>query len=291
MTAALRRSRGVCRWLAWSLAAFAWTAPGAMAAPPQLTTYFVPFRTSMGVGDGTQIVINMFNPTGADIRLTAPFVDAIPPPLVASSTNIGTCEGVLVTSSFIVWPAGNVVPRFSCQIVVSVTAASAGTAVNTTGPFVTDAGTAAPASATMVVTGTYALYVTAGNGQATLAGTPFGTTLAAQLTLSGAAVPGAAVTFRLPDSGPSGTFAGQGTAVSAITDANGIARSPIVIANGVAGAYHASVSADAVPQPREFALENVASTAPGEPIPATGVPALLLLAAGVVALARRRRAR
>ena len=256
-----------------------------MPAVPTLSKNFVPFAPFIGVGDVSALLITIGNHNSIAITLTAPFVDLIPPPLVANSGHIGTCAGVLVAAAAIILPAGATIPPGGCTIVVTVTSAAAADVTNTTSALVTNIGTAAPASATLSVIGTYALFTTSGGGQSTTVNTALGSVLAATVTNAGAPFPGIVVMFTLPASGPSGTFASGGTSASAVTDANGVASSPSITANGIAGSYVAVVSAPIVPVSRFFALTNIAASVPEAPIPALGAVPLLLLIVGMAAVA------
>jgi hypothetical protein len=79
-------------------------------------------------------------------------------------------------------------------------------------------------------------------------------------------VPGVTVTYTAPDSGASGTFAGGVT--TAVTDANGVAVSGVLTANGVVGSYTVTAGVDGVAPAAEFHLTNTAAV-PGS-IGATG---------------------
>lgn len=96
-----------------------------------------------------------------------------------------------------------------------------------------------------------------GTPQTTLVLTAFGLPLVARVNDStGAALPGITVTFTLPTTGASGTFAGGTTTVTATTNASGLATSPAITANGTAGAYSARASVAGVSGQAAFALTN-----------------------------------
>jgi adhesin/invasin len=73
---------------------------------------------------------------------------------------------------------------------------------------------------------------------------------------------GASVTFALGTStgGAGASFAGGGAQATVRTDANGVAVSPTIRANGVAGAFIASATMAGVTEPVSFLLRNVAGS-------------------------------
>ncbi len=85
----------------------------------------------------------------------------------------------------------------------------------------------------------------AGDGQQTSVGAVFAQRLSAKVVnAEGFAVEGATVTFALPQGGASATFtSGAATSASATTNADGIAVSPILEANGSAGPWRATAGA------------------------------------------------
>ncbi|MFY9741178.1 MAG: hypothetical protein WAK21_04195, partial [Candidatus Sulfotelmatobacter sp.] len=97
---------------------------------------------------------------------------------------------------------------------------------------------------------------------------PFGTALAAMVTSNGLPESGVVVTFSAPTTGASGTFAGKGAA-TATSDANGLATSPVFMANGKTGIYEVTASAPNAATPAVFDLTNT-----------TGAPASLTPMAG-----------
>jgi hypothetical protein len=76
-------------------------------------------------------------------------------------------------------------------------------------------------------------------------------------------VNGVSVTFTAPFSGASGTFAAPGTVATAIaiTNASGIAISPIFTANGTSGAYSVIAKVTGVAATASFSLTNLAGPA------------------------------
>ena len=77
---------------------------------------------------------------------------------------------------------------------------------------------------------------------------------------------GRVTTFRLPSSGPSGTFAGGSLTALVTTAFGGIAESPQITANAIAGHYVATASVSAGYAPTEFPLTNL----PADDVFATG---------------------
>jgi YVTN family beta-propeller protein len=72
----------------------------------------------------------------------------------------------------------------------------------------------------------------------------------------GNGVPGVAVTFTAPATGPSGTFTGGSTTAVAMTDATGLATAPAFVANGIAGSYVVTASVSGVTFVANFDLTN-----------------------------------
>ncbi len=101
--------------------------------------------------------------------------------------------------------------------------------------------------------------VVSGTPQSTGLNVAFAVPLKAKVTdSSGTPLSGINVTFTAPAGGASGKFATGGTTVTVATDANGIATSPVLTANGVAGSY--TVMANVTPalsSPANFLLTNI----------------------------------
>jgi trimeric autotransporter adhesin len=98
---------------------------------------------------------------------------------------------------------------------------------------------------------------TSGTPQNTVVSTPFAAPLVATVTdTSGNVIPGVTVTFTAPTSGASGTFAGGINTV--VTNASGIATSPVFTANSVVGGpYNVTASIAGVAQTASFSLTNL----------------------------------
>ncbi|MGI8856212.1 MAG: IPT/TIG domain-containing protein [Thermomicrobiales bacterium] len=105
------------------------------------------------------------------------------------------------------------------------------------------------AGAAKHITATY------GSDQSAIIGAAFPYTLGATVTdASGNPVPHVSVTFTPPPFGPSGTFTGSATVT---TNDNGLAISPIVTANTVAGSYTVSATTAGVATSATFYLVNI----------------------------------
>src|SRR5260370_28322922 len=103
---------------------------------------------------------------------------------------------------------------------------------------------------------------TAGTPQTTTVGTAFGAALQATVKDGlGNPVSGATVTFTAPGSGGSATFGGS-TTVGVVTNASGIAISPVPVANSVAGTYNVSASVPGLTA-ATFVLTNNAVSSSG----------------------------
>ena len=102
------------------------------------------------------------------------------------------------------------------------------------------------------------LSIFAGGNQTTIVNTAFSDLLKVLVRDKfGNNIPGVTVTFAAPASGASGTFAGG--VLTAITDATGIATSPVFTANTIAGGYNVTATV-ATLTPLNFFLMNQAPT-------------------------------
>jgi len=145
-----------------------------------------------------------------------------------------------------------------------VATSSALTANSTTGSYSVTAsvsGVSTPASFALTNTaGTPAsITATAGTPQSAVISTAFGSAL--QVTVKDAGnnpISGVTVTFTVPSSGASATFASGSTAV---TNASGVATSSTLTANSTAGSYSVTASVSGVTTPASFALTNTAGVA------------------------------
>ena len=105
------------------------------------------------------------------------------------------------------------------------------------------------------------LSAVAGSPQSTAVSTSFANALQAKVTDTyGNPIGGVTVTFSAPTSGASATFSGAASA-SALTNASGIAISPVPLANATAGAYSVTATATGLPS-ASFSLTNTAVAAP-----------------------------
>ena len=87
---------------------------------------------------------------------------------------------------------------------------------------------------------TYKVTAISGSGQTTLVSTAFGAPLVAKVTDSNNAIAaGVAVTFTLPSTGASATFAGGSTVYVGETDSSGMVTTPALTANATIGSYTA----------------------------------------------------
>lgn len=255
------------------------------------------FAPASIVQGGTATLTLTFGNSGSTPAvLSAGFADAMPAGLVTRGSNTGTCAGATVTADTIAMPAGAAIPVGGCTIVVAVTSDTAGTFTNTTSALATEAGSAPAASAQLTVAG-LVLAATGGGEQVTRVGTSFGSPLVATVTTlaagkrgdasavaaAGIPVPGVPVTFTLPSTGPSGSFTGGGLVAVVVTDADGVATSPLVIANGVAGRYAATASVAAVAGVTYSLVNEPDVPIATQPVPTLGEFALLLLAILVAA--------
>ena len=106
------------------------------------------------------------------------------------------------------------------------------------------------------------LIAASGSAQAATVGHAFAQPLRAKvLDRLGRPVGGVPVRFDMPVSGPSATAGGSGTSVSVLTDVEGLATSPTLVANMSVGRYAVSASLAATVSPVSFALENLPAVA------------------------------
>ena len=104
----------------------------------------------------------------------------------------------------------------------------------------------------------------AGSPQSASVGRNFATALQALVTNSaGNPVSGVIVTFTAPSSGASATFAGA-SAVTTVTNSSGVATSPALVSNSIAGTYTVTASATGLSSV-SYSLTNTASTTPAPP--------------------------
>ena len=101
-----------------------------------------------------------------------------------------------------------------------------------------------------------AISVVSGTPQSTTRGTSFQSALKAKVTgANNSPVPNVTVSFTAPASGASATFNGVAT-TTAVTDAAGIATSPVPVANGVDGTYNVVASVSGLAPTATFSLTN-----------------------------------
>lgn len=128
--------------------------------------------------------------------------------------------------------------------------------------YVTTPGTPAP-SAPQSVT------VAGGSGQTGPVAAVFLARLQAKvLDAKSQPISGVTVTFSAPKSGPSAFFGLGPTDATAVTDSNGMAMSPVVTANGIAGTYTITASVSGL-APASFTLTNTALNTPPAPPPSS----------------------
>jgi hypothetical protein len=101
-----------------------------------------------------------------------------------------------------------------------------------------------------------------GGGQSTLIGTSFTQPFQAKVLANLLPLPGVVVTFDVPATGAGGAFSGGALSVSALTDANGVATSPVFTANRTAGTYTVTASVGGLAASAGFTLTNTNPAAP-----------------------------
>ncbi len=114
-----------------------------------------------------------------------------------------------------------------------------------------------------------------GSGQSATVGAAFALPLRVKLLdAAGVAMAGEEISFTTPASGASAVFAGGLTQAVALTDVDGVAQSPALTANALAGSY--SVVATRGAQSLQFALTNTADNDGGNTGSTGGTPVALL---------------
>ncbi|HEX8837415.1 MAG TPA: Ig-like domain-containing protein [Candidatus Acidoferrum sp.] len=226
------------------LAAFK-PAGGVAGSPASITvTAGTPQSATVGTAFGTQLqatVKDSFNNpvNGATVTFTVP-----------GSGASGTFAGGVTTATT---NASGV----ATAAVFTANATAGGYTVTAT---VSGVATAANFSLTNLAGSASTITASAGTPQSAMVNTAFATQLQATVKDSfGNGVSGVTVTFSVPGSGASGTFAGGVT--TATTNASGVATAAVFSANTTAGAYAVSASASGVGTQATFSLTNLAGGA------------------------------
>jgi hypothetical protein len=177
--------------------------------------------------------------SGVSVSFTAPISGASGVFAAGMSTATTNASGVATSAAFI---ANGTVGTYT------VTAVAMG--LSNTATFSLTNTPGVPAS----------IVATSGSGQSALVNTAFANPLSATVKdANGNPLSGVTVTFTLPSSGASGTFAGGVN--TAATNASGVATSAAITANATAGAYSVAASVAGVSTPATFSLTNTAGSA------------------------------
>jgi hypothetical protein len=109
----------------------------------------------------------------------------------------------------------------------------------------------------------YAIDVHSGTGQSAQVGSDYAQHMTARVTNGQQPAAGVQVLFTLPSSGPSAQFASGALTALVVTDANGLAHSPVLQANGTTGAFEATAQLTLIPsQIARYQFTNLASSLP-----------------------------
>jgi hypothetical protein len=217
--------------------------------------------------------------TPQSARLGAPFQSNLQVRLdAANGCPITTpLAGVAVTfSAPTTGPSGTFASSGSNAVVVGTDSSGVASAPQFTadtlpgGYLVTASSAVGSVTFSLVNTGTgvpATIRVASPESQAAVAGTRFGSPLAVRvLDGDGAPIPGTHVTFQLGGAGgtaaASANFDTGGGQATVTTGTDGVARSPIVIANDVAGAFTATAAVDGITEPARFSLRNLPAKPP-----------------------------
>ena len=249
--------------------------------------------SSSAYGSASFSLTNTTTGVAADIRAwsgtpqSAPVGTQFASSLVAKVTDTSGNPVAGVTVSFSVVADNGAGATFSAGGPnVTATTDSSGLATSTALVANNTAGSYTATASTPGVTNptTYALANTAAAPHSVAAGlgssqsTPVGQTFPIPLSVTVTdaeknPVPGVAVTFSAPGSGPSGAFTGSGAVVTAVTDADGVAVAPAFRANAVPGGYVVTASVAGVSPPASFALVNTAASSGPLAAPVVGMAA------------------
>ena len=188
-------------------------------------------------------------------------------PLVATVTTNGSpTSGVLVTFTAPATGASGAFTGGTNTITATTNASGVATspvftANGTAGAYTVTAtvgGVSTPAnfSLTNTATAVETIVATSGTPQSAVIDTAFAAPLVATVTTNGSPTSGVVVTFTAPATGASGTFAGGTNAITATTNASGVATSPVFTANGTTGIYAVAATVAGVSAPANFSLTN-----------------------------------
>ncbi len=232
-------------------------------APGVATTITVvagtPQNTGVGGVFGTALQAKVVDPFGNPVAGVSVVFAA--PTTGASGTFAGGLSNITATTNSQGIATATAFSANSVQGSYTVTASVTGILTNAQFQLTNTVGAAANVT------------VFTGSLQATTVNTTFGAPLQALVTdRFGNSVPNISVTFADALPGPGGTFLVNGTAVSTVTittDSNGLATSPAVTANKLAGGFVVTASVAGVSTPAQFTLINTID-----------VPALVFATAG-----------
>jgi hypothetical protein len=206
--------------------------------------------------------------TALSVKITDTFGNGVPGQTVlftAPATGAtGTFPGASATATVSTDASGNAAaPTFTANATLGAFTVTA-----------TSGGLSASFRLTNIVA-SVGITAVSGSGQLTPPSQSFGNALTARVfDVNGNGVPNASVTFTLPSSGPSGTFAGGGLTFTANTNSQGLVTTPAVTANNAAGSF--SVTATTIPN-----LSTTFVLSIGSPAPLTVSPLLLIFNAEV----------
>lgn len=232
-------------------AAFSLTNRGPVAIA---TTSGAPQATLVNTTFAAPLVVTVTDSVGN--RVSGITVTFIAPASGASGTFAGGVSTAVTNSTGVATAAAFTANTLAGSYVVAVTTPG----VTSSASFTLTNTVGAPGS----ITPTPA----AGTPQSTVVNTAFSTRLASVVTDGfGNPVSGVTVTFVVPASGASGSFAGNVN--TAVTDATGTAVAPVFTANTTAGNYVVMASAAGVANAATFRFTNLAGSAAAV-TPATG---------------------
>jgi hypothetical protein len=255
-------------------------------APPTIAKAFG--AVTMAVNESASLSFTIDNPNKSNTLTGVGFTDALPAGLVVSTPSglAGNCGGGAIAaaagSGVISLTGATLAGGASCAFVVNVSATSAGTKDNTTGPVTSvEGGTGGAASASLRVTSTpspprcVAPTITSGPFPSPVVGAPYAFTVTATgdspLTLSLSGLP-AGLAFNATSGNVSGVPTTPATSTLTVTASNGCQPSAVQTQTLTVLRSGSTLSISASPNPAYFGQAVIVIVrAAGAPFPPQGI--------------------
>ena len=164
--------------------------------------------------------------------------------------------------------------QYDRNYVLTYNAATAGQTLRVSWVMTSGSGNVTLAGAALSMAGSSgasaSIAATAGTPQSATVNTAFATALRATVKdANGNPLSGVRVMFAAPASGASGTF-GASASATAATNSSGVAKAPVLTANGQTGSYRVTASVAGVATPASFSLNNTAAATGGGSLTGSG---------------------